>query len=66
MSAQAQWEPVTTWRHEGHDYTTLRRLRVPGGWLYETRAYNVTRSLYGPDDVRVASTSAAFVPDVAS
>jgi hypothetical protein len=53
-----KWEPLTTWHYDGHDYTTCRRMRVPNGWLYEVRAYNITLT-----GVIVISTSATFVPE---
>lgn len=64
MSALHEWEVITTWRHEGHDYTTCRRMLVPGGWVYQYRAYSYVRSVCGPDTVTCDSIAAVFVPGV--
>ncbi len=64
MSALHQWEVLETYLHNGADHPRVRRMRVPGGWIYETRMILVHCRTDEEQDVVPVSNSTVFVPHV--
>lgn len=63
MATMHTWEPLPMSDRPGDIAVTGRRLRVPGGWLYQIEGGDVTTVSGNPIYERIGWHQPVFVPD---